>query len=128
MGGIQARIPILDADPELANTVPAEARERARLELVADGAVLEPGPWVPPHSKPEPGFIGFFVIDGVLIREVSVTGGSSIELVGGGALLRPWQEDSASFTIARWRVIGIVIGTLWVGSVLLGFAYNLLVI
>jgi uncharacterized membrane protein YraQ (UPF0718 family) len=32
-----------------------------------------------------------------------------------------------ALTIARWRVIGIVIGTLWVGSILLGFAYNLLV-
>lgn len=32
------------------------------------------------------------------------------------------------FTIARWRVIGIVIGTLWLGSIVLGFLYNLLVI
>ena len=32
------------------------------------------------------------------------------------------------FTIARWRVIGIVIGTLWLGSILLGFAYNWFVI
>lgn len=31
-------------------------------------------------------------------------------------------------TIARWRVIAIVIGTLWLGSILLGFLYNLLVI
>lgn len=30
-------------------------------------------------------------------------------------------------TIARWRVIGIVIGTLWLGSILLGFVYNFLV-
>ena len=29
-------------------------------------------------------------------------------------------------TIARWRVIAIVIGTLWAGSMLFGFAYNLL--
>jgi uncharacterized membrane protein YraQ (UPF0718 family) len=28
------------------------------------------------------------------------------------------------FTIARWRVIAIVIGTLWLGSTLLGLAYN----
>jgi uncharacterized membrane protein YraQ (UPF0718 family) len=27
-------------------------------------------------------------------------------------------------TIARWRVIAVVIGTLWLGSTLLGFAYN----
>ena len=45
-----------------------------------------------------------------------ITGaGTSIGAIGG------------ALTIARWRVIGIVIGTLWVGSVLLGFAYNLLV-
>lgn len=28
-------------------------------------------------------------------------------------------------TIARWRVIAIVIGTLWAGSILIGLAYNL---
>jgi len=33
-----------------------------------------------------------------------------------------------ALTIARWRVIGIVIGTLWLGSILIGFAYNFLVI
>ena len=31
-----------------------------------------------------------------------------------------------ALTIARWRVIAIVIGTLWLGSILLGFAYNIL--
>jgi uncharacterized protein len=45
-----------------------------------------------------------------------ITGaGTSIGAIGG------------ALTIARWRVIAIVIGTLWVGSILLGFAYNLLV-
>lgn len=29
-------------------------------------------------------------------------------------------------TIARWRVIAMVIGTLWIGSILIGFIYNLL--
>ncbi|HSL43230.1 MAG TPA: permease [Anaerolineales bacterium] len=33
-----------------------------------------------------------------------------------------------ALTIARWRVIGIVIGTLWLGSILLGFAYDLIVL
>ena len=31
-------------------------------------------------------------------------------------------------TIARWRVIAIVISTLWIGSILIGFAYNLFVL
>lgn len=35
---------------------------------------------------------------------------------------------AGALTIARWRVIGIVIGTLWVGSIVLGFAYNLIIL
>ena len=33
-----------------------------------------------------------------------------------------------ALTIARWRVIAIVIGTLWLGSILFGSAYNLIVL
>jgi uncharacterized membrane protein YraQ (UPF0718 family) len=45
-----------------------------------------------------------------------ITGaGTSIGAIGG------------ALTIARWRVIAIVIGTLWAGSVLIGFAYNVLI-
>jgi uncharacterized protein len=33
-----------------------------------------------------------------------------------------------ALTIARWRVIAIVIGTLWLGSILLGIFYNLIVL
>ena len=45
-----------------------------------------------------------------------ITGaGTSLGAIGG------------ALTIARWRVIAIVIGTLWVGSILIGFAYNFLI-
>jgi uncharacterized membrane protein YraQ (UPF0718 family) len=33
-----------------------------------------------------------------------------------------------ALTIARWRVIALVIGTLWLGSILLGLAYDFLVL
>ena len=33
-----------------------------------------------------------------------------------------------ALTIARWRVIAIIIGTLWIGALILGFAYNLFII
>lgn len=33
---------------------------------------------------------------------------------------------SGALTIARWRVIAIVMGTLWIGSILIGFGYNVL--
>jgi uncharacterized membrane protein YraQ (UPF0718 family) len=42
-----------------------------------------------------------------------ITGaGTSIGAIGG------------ALTIARWRVLAIVIGTLWLGSIVLGFLYN----
>jgi uncharacterized membrane protein YraQ (UPF0718 family) len=44
-----------------------------------------------------------------------VTGaGTSLGAIGG------------ALTIARWRVIAIVIGTLWIGSILVGLIYSLL--
>jgi uncharacterized protein len=46
-----------------------------------------------------------------------ITGaGTSIGAIGG------------ALTIARWRVLAIVIGTLWAGSILIGFAYNYFVL
>jgi uncharacterized membrane protein YraQ (UPF0718 family) len=46
-----------------------------------------------------------------------ITGaGTSIGALGG------------ALTIARWRVIAIVLGTLWAGSMLIGFAYNIFVL
>ncbi len=46
-----------------------------------------------------------------------ITGaGTSIGALGG------------ALTIARWRVIAIVIGTLWVGSIFIGLAYNMFVL
>ncbi|MGE5377099.1 MAG: permease [Bacteroidota bacterium] len=46
-----------------------------------------------------------------------ITGaGTSIGAIGG------------ALTIARWRVIAIVIATLWAGSILMGYAYNFFVL
>jgi uncharacterized membrane protein YraQ (UPF0718 family) len=42
-----------------------------------------------------------------------ITGaGTSVGAIGG------------ALTIARWRVIGLVMGTLWVGAIIFGFGYN----
>jgi uncharacterized protein len=33
---------------------------------------------------------------------------------------------TGALTIAKWRVIGLVVGTLWIGAILAGYAFNLL--
>lgn len=35
---------------------------------------------------------------------------------------------TGALTIARWRVIGIVVGTLWVGAIVMGYLYNFLLV
>ncbi len=46
-----------------------------------------------------------------------ITGaGTSMGAVGG------------ALTIARWRVLAIVVGTLWAGSMLIGLAYNIFIL
>jgi uncharacterized membrane protein YraQ (UPF0718 family) len=46
-----------------------------------------------------------------------ITGaGTSIGAVGG------------ALTIARWRVLAIVVGTLWAGSIFIGLAYNIFIL
>ena len=41
---------------------------------------------------------------------------------------QPYRATRDALTIARWRVLAIVIGTLWLGSIVLGFLYNLIVL
>jgi hypothetical protein len=32
---------------------------------------------------------------------------------------------AGALTIARWRVVALVVGVLWVGAILFGYAFNL---
>jgi hypothetical protein len=33
---------------------------------------------------------------------------------------------AGALTVARWRVVGLVLATLWAGAILFGFAYDFL--
>jgi len=34
---------------------------------------------------------------------------------------------AGALTIARWRVIAVVVGTLWLGSIAFGYFFNMLI-
>jgi CRP/FNR family transcriptional regulator, cyclic AMP receptor protein len=83
-------------------TVKTDLRD---LDLQADVMELEPGPWSPPASAPEPGHLGYLVLDGLLIRRLTVENSRSGELLAPGDLIRPWLEDPISFCEADWLVM-----------------------
>lgn len=72
--------------------------------LHAETIVLGRGEWKPPRQEPQPGHLGYLVLEGIVLREVHVLEECSLELLGEGDLLKPWLEDAASFAASRWRV------------------------
>ncbi len=63
------------------------------------------GEWVPPRRSPQRGHLGFLITGGIILRELYVARGKSLEVLNHGDLLIPWQEDAASFVEARWSVL-----------------------
>jgi CRP/FNR family transcriptional regulator, cyclic AMP receptor protein len=100
----QARVRLLDADPGLGEGLPPELELQARDELIAEILVVGKGDWEPPEAEPA-GHLGYLVLDGLLIREVTVGKSRSVELLNVGDLLRPWQEDPSSYSTSRWAAL-----------------------
>jgi CRP-like cAMP-binding protein len=88
-------VALLDADPDLAAGVPAEELELARGRAVAGVMELEPPSWDTREvvARSEAGWLGLFVLDGLLIRRVEVGKRSAAELFGPTDLIRPWDTD-----------------------------------
>lgn len=98
-------VQLLGCDPRLAEGSSPEEAALAAKSLPVQAALLKKGPWSPGTEPPEPGHLGHFVCRGLLVRRVTVDRGRSVELLGRGDLLRPWQEDASSFCLASWEVL-----------------------
>jgi CRP/FNR family cyclic AMP-dependent transcriptional regulator len=99
------RVLLLDADPELARALPPESRKAAHDALVIETRELTPGPWATSRQDADPGYLGCLILEGMISREVGVLSSRSVELLGPGDLIRPWQEDVTSFADASWHVL-----------------------
>jgi hypothetical protein len=99
------RIALLDVDPDLAGT-------RSGGELVAlRDRLTTPVYRLTPGTMPEPprkrGHLGFLVLKGLLLYEVSACGRATAELLGTGDLVRPWSRDLSGTlrSEAKWIVL-----------------------
>jgi CRP/FNR family transcriptional regulator, cyclic AMP receptor protein len=105
-------IRLIDEDPDLFKALPARARHEAGARAVATVKELQRGCWDGQAAAGCDGssLFGLLVLDGLLIRSVSVSVGREprSELVGPGDLMRPWEHegDTASMPFAAdWRVL-----------------------
>jgi len=99
---------LLDESDELAAALGPELTAAARAEVLAVAEPLAPGPWSPPPPSAPDAWLGLFVLDGLLAREIELLGIRCIELLGRGDLLRPWDHDGTDApvpAVVRWEVL-----------------------
>jgi CRP/FNR family transcriptional regulator, cyclic AMP receptor protein len=91
-------VSIFEVDPDLIQHLDPDQVEAARSRAVAAAGILRPGehdPWQ--GIGDSNGDLGLLVIDGLLTRNLELLGRTTMELIGGGDVLRPW-DDSMQYT------------------------------
>jgi hypothetical protein len=86
---------LLSFDETLGPTIPQRWHDLADRALRVPVLEVPVGEWKAPELAR--GSLGFLIGRGLLTREVQLDGARSLEPLGPGDLLRPWQEDGASF-------------------------------
>lgn len=86
---------VLNADPDLGEDVPEQERIEAERRSMAHQLELDGSHWDPSEiaASAGPGWLGLLVVDGLLVRRVSVAGRTACEIFGIGDVFRPWDED-----------------------------------
>jgi CRP/FNR family transcriptional regulator, cyclic AMP receptor protein len=99
---------LLDADPSLGAGLSEEELAGARRYAVVDVVSLSRGTYNPRRMFDGTGLLGLLVLDGLLIRQVAVGDRQCGELVGPGAVLRPWDDFGQVAPLpyeVSWRVV-----------------------
>jgi hypothetical protein len=108
MTSLRSTINLLEVDPELGEGLNPQERTAAERVLSVPVRALEVGPW-DPHEEFDDirPVVGVLIVEGMLTRDVVFAGRTTTELLGGGDLLRPWDDDvqfdPLPFT-AQWHV------------------------
>src|SRR5947208_10974645 len=85
---------LLDADPDLARGLSPERAEAARERVRASVATVGRGPWdIAEATARAGGGFGLLLVEGLMVRRVTLAHRACAELLGSGDLLRPWLED-----------------------------------
>lgn len=86
---------LLEADPDLGDGLEQEQFRLARAQSVVDVIELESSGWDPNEIDREgkEAWVGLFLVEGLMIRRVTVGQRAACELFGPGDLFRPWDSD-----------------------------------
>jgi CRP/FNR family cyclic AMP-dependent transcriptional regulator len=103
-------VELLSADPDLGADLDVQDAERARRTVLAQAATVEAGREdILVRRTDHPGLVGFFVLEGLLLREIEVAGTVAAELVGSGDVIHPGDLRDSDLSPLRghleWSVL-----------------------
>jgi CRP/FNR family transcriptional regulator, cyclic AMP receptor protein len=102
------RVRLLDVDPSLGSALSEDELAGARRYAVVEAITVPRGAHDPRELFGGNGLLGLLVLDGLLVRQVAVGDRQCGELVGPGAVLRPWDDVGQVAPLpfeVGWRVI-----------------------
>ena len=100
--GGSGSIQLLEADPELARGLDPRRVREVSQRLFVRAVNIPRGSWRPGRTLMEGSQpIGLLVLDGLLVREATVSDHPSAELLGPGDLLRAWEDSDAEVLLPR---------------------------
>jgi CRP/FNR family cyclic AMP-dependent transcriptional regulator len=101
------RVHILNVDASLGRGLSSLEFADARARAVARTVALDAGSWGPTWDRDVwCDCLGLLVLTGALLRRVTVAGRASVELLGAGDVVQPWQsiEHSGLDAAIQWKV------------------------
>jgi CRP/FNR family cyclic AMP-dependent transcriptional regulator len=108
-GKAQGAAALLDADPDLGEDLSNEQLALARRRVVAEIVGYPAGGWtVGPDDFHRAAKLGLLLIEGVIVREVTVGDYTCAELLGPGDVIQPWLRIGPDESVASevdWEVI-----------------------
>jgi CRP/FNR family cyclic AMP-dependent transcriptional regulator len=101
------RIALLDVDPDLAGRATDGNRAALRDKLTAPVYRLGTGTMPLPREPVGTGHLGYLLLKGLLLYEVSACGRTTAELLGPGDLIQPWARVGSGTlpTKVAWTVL-----------------------
>jgi CRP/FNR family cyclic AMP-dependent transcriptional regulator len=94
---LAATVNLFDYQPRLLAKVDPEFSDALRARGRVSTLAFQPG--IVEFDGVPDGALGLVVLEGVLTREVTIVGRTSVEPLGPGDLLRPWDDDRAEAPI-----------------------------
>ena len=101
------RIALLDVDPDLGGRKTGPELTALRDRITTPVYRLAVGAMPSPPELKRDGHLGFLLLKGLLLYEVSACGRATAELLGPGDLVRPWAQDLSGTlsSKAKWVVL-----------------------